>query len=201
MKSTILLFISFLHLNFFGMDYYIEANVKTPCKDDFPSGLSFFFEQLGGFDEKSMVSQVEKILKIDLSTFQDYDFDGEENPHKHWKNINAFEKTIDNLLLKIKADPDYYKKVKFNPIDPPEYGFSSDKKEMERMKQKQREYQKSTMFGFPKDNGYLSSNRFISDLNQLKNILKCYKKTGSNKNKTELLLNPFQSVIPRLCNK
>lgn len=163
------------------MDYYIESNIKTRCKDDFPSGLSFFFEQLGGFDEKSMVSQVEKILKIDLSTFQDYDFDGEENPNKHWKNINAFEKTIDDLLLKIKADPNYYKKVKFNTIDPPDYGFSSDKIKMERIRQKQREYEKSPLFGFPIDNGYLSSNEFVSDLNQLKNILKCYKKYGATK--------------------
>lgn len=181
MRSSLLILISFLNMNFFGMDYYIKANVETNCKDDFPSELSFFFEQVGGFDEKSMVRQVEKILKIDLSTFQDYDFDGEENPNKHWKNINAFEKIIDNLLLKIKANPNYYKKVKFNPIDSPDYGFSSDKKEMERMRQKQREYEKSRMFGFPSDNEYLSSNKFVTDLNQLKNILKCYKKYGATK--------------------
>lgn len=179
MKTTLLFFISFLHLNFFGMDYYIESNVKSTCKDDFPSGLSFFFEQVGGFGEKSMVSQVEKILKIDLSTFQDYDSEGEENS-RHWKNILVFEKTIDNLLLRIKANPNYYKKVKFNPIYE-DYVYSSDKQEREKNKQKQREYEKSPLHGFPYDNGYLNSNKFVTELKQLKNILNCYKKNGATK--------------------
>ncbi|MCM0664514.1 hypothetical protein [Flavobacterium tyrosinilyticum] len=163
------------------MDYYIEANGKTNCKDDFPSGLSFFFEQVGGFEEKSMVMQVEKILKINLSIFQDYDFEGEENSSKHWKNIKTFEKTIDDLLLKIKANPDYYKKVKYNSANPPSYGYSTDKKEMERMKKQQREYEKSPLFGYPADNGYLSSKKFVEELNQLKSILNCYKKHGATK--------------------
>lgn len=186
MKTTLLLFICFLNLNFFGMDYYIEANVKTNCKDDFPSGLSFFFEQAGGFGKKSMVSQVEKILKIDLSTFQDYDSEAEENSSKYWRNINSFEKTIDNLLLKIKENPNYYKKVKYNPVYE-DYAFSSDKKEMEKNKQKQKEYEENRLHGFPNDNGYLSSNKFAAELNQLKNILKCYKKQGATKIKLNYL--------------
>ena len=180
MKTTLLILLSFLNLNFFGMDYYIESNVKSTCKDDFPSGLSFFFEQIGGFGEKSMVNQVEKILKIDLSTFQDYDSEAEEDSKKYWKNINVFEKTIDNLLLKIKANPNYFKKVMYNPIYE-NYTFSSDKNEREKNNQKQREYEKNPLHGFPNDNGYLSSNKFVAELNQLKNILKCYKKHGATK--------------------
>lgn len=181
MKVNLCILITILNFNFFGMDYYIEANVKTNCKDDFPSGLSFFFEQLGGFEEKSMVSQVEKILKIDLSSFQDYDFEGEESPNKHWKNIKVFEKTIDDLLSKIKANPNYYKKVKYNPANPPDYGYSSNKKEMEQIRQKQKQYEKSPWFGYPVNNGYLSSNKFVTELNQLKSILNCYKKHGATK--------------------
>jgi len=180
MKISLLVLISIIKLNFFGMDYYIEANVKSTCKNDFPSGLSFFFEQVGGFEEKSMVSQVEKILKIDLSTFQDYDFEGEEDSNKHWKNIKVFENKIDDLLLKIKANPNYYKKVKFDP-NYSSYEFSSDKKQMEKNKQKQMEHEKSPLFGFPYDNGYLSSHKFETELNQLKNVLKCYRKSGATK--------------------
>ncbi len=33
-----------------------------------------FSEQIGGFGDKSMVTQVEKTLKIDISTFQEYDY-------------------------------------------------------------------------------------------------------------------------------
>ena len=180
MKTTLLLFISVLNFNFFGMDYYIEANVKTPCKDDFPSGLSFFFEQVGGYEEKSMASQVEKILKIDLSTFQEYDYEDSTMPNKYWKNINVFEKTIDDLLFKIKANPNYFKKVKYNPVYE-DYVYSSDKKDMEKNLQKMKEYEKNPLHEYPYNNGYLNSNKFAAELNQLKSLLKCYRKHGATK--------------------
>lgn len=162
------------------MDYYIEANVKTPCKDGFPSGLSFFFEQVGGYEEKSMASQVEKILKIDLSTFQEYDFEDSSMPNKYWKNINVFEKTIDDLLFKIKGNPNYFKRVKYNPVYE-DYVYSSDKKDMEKNLQKMKEYEKNPMHDYPYNNGYLNSNKFVAELNQLKALLKCYKKHGATK--------------------
>lgn len=38
------------------------------------SKIMIFSEQIGGFGDKSMVTQVEKTLKIDISTFQEYDY-------------------------------------------------------------------------------------------------------------------------------
>ncbi|SCY98237.1 hypothetical protein SAMN02927916_4507 [Flavobacterium anhuiense] len=163
------------------MDYSIEANVKTKCKDNFPPRLSFFFEQIGGFGDKSMVAQVEKILKIDLSTFQDYDYmDNEESPDKYWKNITTFEAVINKLILKINTNPKYYEKVKYNPIKP-EYAFSSDANEMKKIKAKEQEYENHPMYGYPYDNKYLSSGAIVEDLETLKDILKCYKKNGATK--------------------
>ncbi len=110
MKNLIILILIFINFSFTnaGMNYTIEANVKTKCKDDFTSSLSFFFEQVEGFGDKSMVSQVEKILTIDLSTFQEYDYmDNEESSEKYWKDIRKFEAVIDKLLLKINANPKY----------------------------------------------------------------------------------------------
>lgn len=173
-------FINFSFINL-GMDYSIEANVKTKCKDDFPPRLSFFFEQIGGFGDKSMVAQVEKILKIDLSTFQDYDYmDNEESPDKYWKNITTFEAVINKLILKINTNPKYYEKVKYNPIKP-EYAFSSDTNEMKKIKAKEQEYENHPMYGYPYDNKYLSSGAIVEDLEILKNMLKCYKKNGATK--------------------
>lgn len=183
MKKIIIAIICFINLSFIniGMDYSIEANVKTNCQDNFPSGLSFFFEQVGGYGDKSMVSQVERILNIDLSTFQEYDFiDNEESSEKYWKNITKFESLIDKFISKIKANPKYYQKIKYNPI---KLGvdFSSDPNEMKKIEQNQKEYENHPMYGYPNDNKYLSSKAILKDLETLKNILKCYKKSGATK--------------------
>jgi len=162
-----------------GMDYYITANVKTECKDDFPNGLSFFFEQIGGYGEKSMVSQVEQILDIDLSTFQSYDFmENEESDSTYWKDIKEFEEIVDLFLKKIELEPDYYKKVKYNPIVPV-YGFSTDSTKMAEMKKTQEEYENHPMYGYPNDHGFLSEEIIIKELNELKSLLNCYRKAGA----------------------
>lgn len=164
-----------------GMHYSIEANVKTNCQDNFPSGLSFFFEQVGGYGDKSMVSQTESILGIDLSTFQEYDFiDNEEPSEKYWKDITQFESVIDAFISKIEANPTYYQKVKYNPIilGP---AFSTDLTEMKKIQQKREEYENHPMYGYPNDDEYLSSNAILNDLETLKKILKCYKDNGATK--------------------
>ncbi|HEX8506108.1 MAG TPA: hypothetical protein VF630_12135, partial [Hymenobacter sp.] len=53
------------------MDYYIIPEEETACEDSFPDGLSFFFEQVGGYGEAAEVEQVSRILQIDLSVFQE----------------------------------------------------------------------------------------------------------------------------------
>lgn len=183
MKKCVIILIVFINFSFInvGMSYSIEANVETKCKDDFPPGLSFFFEQIGGFGDKSMVTQVEKILDIDLSTFQEYDYmDNEDPSDKYWKNITKFEAVLDKLLLKISENPKYYQSVKYNPIQS-EYAFSSDPNEMKNIKAKEQEYENHPMYGYPYDTKYLSTNAIVDDLQLLKSILKCYKKSGATK--------------------
>ena len=46
---------------------------------------------------------------------------------------------------------------------------------------KQKEYENHPMYGYPNDNKYLSSKAILKDLETLKNILKCYKKSGATK--------------------
>ena len=57
-----------------GMSYEIIPDKQTRCVNDFGNGLSFFFEQVGGYEETAEVEQVSRILKIDLSVFQDVDY-------------------------------------------------------------------------------------------------------------------------------
>lgn len=61
-----------------GMNYYIVPNKQTNCENNFGNGLSFFFEQIGGYGEAAEVEQVSKILSIDLSVFQDVEYDPED---------------------------------------------------------------------------------------------------------------------------
>lgn len=153
MKKALIILLSILQVHAMGMDYYISANIETDCSDNFPSGLSFFFEQVGGYGEKSMVSQVEQILDIDLSTFQKCDFmENEESDSTYWKDINEFESLIDLFLNKIDSSPQYYKEVKFHP-----------------------------MYGYPNDHGYLSEGRIVDELKELKSLLTCYRKAGATK--------------------
>lgn len=179
MKTKIIILLSLIQLQAMGMDYYIKANAETECEDNFPSGLSFFFEQIGGYGEKSMVSQVEQILDIDLSTFQSYDFmENEESDSIYWKDINEFESVIDLLLKKIDANPEYYEEVKYHPILPV-YGFSTDSTKMAEMKRTQEEFENHPMYGYPNDHGFLSKRIIVKELKKLKSLISCYRKGGA----------------------
>lgn len=174
-----------IQLQAMSMNYYIFANVDNDCKGAFPAELSFFFEQIGGFGDKSLVSQVETILDIDLSAFQNIDAsEGEESDASYWQNIDAFEAVIDNLLDNIKSNPEYHKEVKFHPLNPV-YGYSSDSTRMAEIKAAQQAYEDHPMYGYPNEGGYLTKGRIILDLENLKALLKCYRENGATKIKLD----------------
>jgi hypothetical protein len=163
------------------MSYFIEANIETNCEDRFPESMSYFFEQIGGYDEKSMVAQVESILKIDLSLFQHYDFPENPKPASlYWIEIKKMKALLKTLKSKIKANPDYYNEVKYNPVQAI-WGISTDSIENARFKQAQVESEEHPMFGYPNDVGYLSSNTFLKDIYALEAILNCYSRKGATK--------------------
>ena len=168
-----------------GMDYYISPDRETSCEDDFPSGLSYFFEALRGYDEKSAVAQVEELLSIDLSTFQEYSYDtwndedGEGEVIK-WKDLNAFQQKVQEFLQKIQDNPNYYKAIKYNPVQPPMLLFllTFTKEEREAQLKAEQEYESHPMYGYPHDDGYLSTQQIIADLEALNTLLACYRKAG-----------------------
>ena len=164
------------------MTYFLVPDKKGSCSDDFPDGLSYFFEQIGGFDEKAEVAQVSRVLQIDLSVFQDveYNYEDEKEVKKHWHNLPEFASIVDILIAKIKMTPDYYKKV----IHDPDYqkhleesiriGSSGDTTQYS---QWLKEAEKSNYY-YPPDHGYLREGRILKDLNDLKKTLDCYQKNG-----------------------
>lgn len=181
-----------------GMDYYIIPEEETACEDSFPDGLSFFFEQLGGYGEAAEVEQVSRILQIDLSVFQEISFEedegydedadnlgGDEHPEGEasviWHDTDKVTAVIDAFLAKIEAFPDYHEQVLHNPNriqdleSMRQIAAIGDEAEMVRQFQ---EMENQPLFAYPSDYGYLSQGEIIEDLENLRQTLACYKSNG-----------------------
>jgi hypothetical protein len=177
-----------------GMDYYIIPENETHCEDSFPDGLSFFFEQVGGYGESAEVEQVSRILQIDLSVFQETslneeagfeDEDGavyEGNEAQDiWHDTSAVAAIVDAFLAKIEAFPDYHEQVLHNPNPKQDDDLLmqilalSDKSEMVRQFEA---LENQPLFSYPPDYGYLSQGKIVEDLKTLRQTLACYKSNG-----------------------
>lgn len=179
------------------MDYYIIPDGEVACENEFPESLSFFFEQVGGYEEKAEVSQVSEILQIDLSVFQEISYDDDEGYGEFadeaeedesledvptiWHDTATVISVIDNLLAKIAASPGYYKQVLHNPnrrknLDALfKVTASGDE---EKIKQGLEVLESKPLFGYPSDYGYLSDGGLIEDLKVLRKTLTCYEESG-----------------------
>ena len=182
-----------------GMDYYIIPEVEVNCEHEFPEGLSFFFEQVGGYEEYAEVSQVSKILQIDLSVFQEISYDDEEEHSASfdeeeeaadnssstiWHSTVTVILLIDDLLAKIAAFPDYHKQVLHNPTRRSALESLlqvATAKDEESLKQKLEEVESSRHFAYPPDYGYLSEGRIVEDLKTLRKTLACYEGSGASR--------------------
>ncbi len=168
-----------------GMRYHIKADKHTSCEGRFPDELSFFFEQIGGYGEKSEVAQVAEVLNINLSAFQQYDHGTEDvdNSLQLWKEIGPFTELVINFLARLEASPGYYTQVKHNAQLKQQneqlftMGFSDNNKFLELIE----EFESQPDYGYPSDYGYLSSGRILKDLRDLKNLLQCFRKNGASK--------------------
>ncbi|MDX1938271.1 MAG: hypothetical protein SFU21_14215 [Flavihumibacter sp.] len=169
-----------------GMNYNIHSNIETNCQNNFPYELSYFFEQFGGFGNNSEVAQVSDILKIDLATFQEYDYGTIDSIEEKtfWKDIQPFCEIIETFISKLESTPNYYLKVKYNPNS-----AKQTKKEFKALKikdekkriEKLMELQSQSSYRYPVDKGYLKTGRILIDLKLLKELLNCYKKSGVTK--------------------
>lgn len=182
----LLLSISGQQLSAMGTDYYIIPDRKTSCPDEFSNGLSFFFEQVGGYGETAEVEQVSSLLKLNLSVFQDvgYDYENPDEIKMHWHDIDSISGLLDVFVGKIRANPEYYKKVLHNPdrekqLDEEERIWKiADTAERYRQLNQLRE---KPFYFYPPDYGYLSEGRLLGDLKMLQQTLACYKRNGVTK--------------------
>ncbi|HET9505395.1 MAG TPA: hypothetical protein VFO93_17760 [Hymenobacter sp.] len=167
------------------MDYYIMPGGEAHCENEFPESLSFFFEQVGGYDDYAEVSQVSQILRIDLSVFQEISYDEDEqyySPNEEdeevedsedspaiWHDTDKVIILINSLLDKIAAFPDYYKQVIHGPARQQDAGLSLQITPTKLLP------------GYPPDYGYLSKGEIVEDLKTLRKTLTCYEENGVRK--------------------
>src|SRR5262245_53564802 len=102
-----------------SMNYFIFSDLDLEDNYDeeilklssFPHGLSFFFEQVGGYGERAEVSQVSRILNIDLDLFQNVDFPENPNSNKTWQTIDIIINKLNEFSQCIESNPQYFQKV------------------------------------------------------------------------------------------
>ena len=167
-----------------GMSYDIIPNKKIKCANNFGNGLSFFFEQIGGYGETAEVEQVSRILGIDLSVFQDvnYNYEDSTDISGHWHSIDSLSLLIEEFISKIQNNPDYYKQVLHNPDI--EKQLEEENRIWNIEDSTERDTQLNSLraqpfYYYPPDYGYLRDGRIFNDLRILKQTLICYKKSGA----------------------
>lgn len=166
-----------------GMSYAIVPDRATPCTNDFGNGLSYFFEQVGGYEEFAEVSQVSRVLHLDLSLFQDvaYNYEDSKDVAQHWHRLDSVSRVVDRFIAAIKAHPDYYRAVRHNPkqaqqlVEMERIGTLTDSAEQERALKK---LMAEPYYYYPADHGYLRSGRLLKDLQTLRHTLRCYQQHG-----------------------
>lgn len=167
-------------------NFYIYANKGTSCGDDLGYGLSRFFDEVDGYGKTAEVEQVGRVLNIDLSIFRDIDYDMEDSAaiEKHWHSIDSFLVIVDMFLVKIHMQPDYYKKVVYNPDfkrQQDEYIVINNLTDTVMQRERRRQLESAPFYYYPPDRGYLSNNGLTRGLNELKQRLCCFKKGGATK--------------------
>lgn len=170
------------------MDYYIHTDIKTKCDTDFPNGLSYFFEQLDGYGNNSLVAQISEKLNIDLSIFQDYDYmtDDPDEEKKFWKDINVFIELVNEFIDKLVNNKNLLNSIKYNSKR--EIDFNEIRKNISinpndtKIDDLVKYFSElESHYQFPENDGYIENNELLDDLNKFKVNLNCYKKNGVKK--------------------
>lgn len=164
------------------MNYFIYDDDNT-TPHMVPPGLSQFFEQFQGFESESEVAQVEKILGLDLSLFQQWNEPGAKDVK--WHKLDDVMHLTQQLIKKVQATPDLHERVEFSAMPQPHLQEKLIKLAMEGDKQKieafVKEWQHTPDSAFPPDTGYIRKGFFMQDLLAFQEILFSIKQSKGKK--------------------
>lgn len=172
-----------------SMNYFIQSDRETNCKENFGNTLSFFFEQIGGYGETAEVIQVEKILNIDLSLFQkvssgsETEF-GNVKTIENWISIDTLRNLVELFLNKIDQNKEFYKKIIHNEnIDKIRIEIERINKITDREKwaSEMKKLEENPTYFYPPNSHYFENGQFTNELNNLLETLNCFKKNNVEK--------------------
>ncbi|WP_375561061.1 hypothetical protein ACE193_00480 [Bernardetia sp. OM2101] len=162
-----------------GMYYSIEVkNNNELGYIDFPESLSYFFEQVDAYEQKSISHQIEKILNIDLSLFQKTyhpEMESNERTNDFWIDIEELLNKLMEFKSKMKTNKSYFSKVLLNPKDDRE-------KYINLSSEKIVNYQKENPLSlYPINNGIITEEILMDSIIKLIMTLKKLKDKGEKK--------------------
>ncbi|MET3539257.1 hypothetical protein ABID34_004359 [Chryseobacterium limigenitum] len=164
------------------MDYSIEPKTEDEYAEyaDFPEMLSYFFEQIGGYGDTSVVSQLEKILNIDLSIFQKtyhpeigMDFEEFESefldeykntefkPDDYWISIDILIGKLNEFKQKIDNNSQYFSEIIFSPNGETSKMLKMDILDMLRYQEE------NPLTIYPENNGIITDENLKSSISEL----------------------------------
>ncbi|OON69226.1 hypothetical protein B0919_07950 [Hymenobacter sp. CRA2] len=168
------------------MNYFIQPDRELDCPNDFPEGLSYFFEQVGGYGEGSEVAQVSGLLGLDLSAFQHYGYFDDEDEPQFWQDLGGFIALVDAFLRRLAEEPHYYRAI--NHRTPTNWEATTEQLEATLLSPDTSmaydllaQLPKMPQNPYPEDRGYLSSGQLGQDLQTLRQTLACYQQYGAQK--------------------
>lgn len=148
-----------------------------------PPGLSQFFEMYQGFESESEFSQVEKILGLDLSMFQQWNAPDGKDVKLH--DLDAMLFLTQQLIKKVRDTKDLHERVEYSAMPQPhlqekliKLALEGDKKKIEAFI---KEWQHTPDSAFPPDTGYIRKGFLLQDLEQFEKMLMEMKLDGAKK--------------------
>ncbi|MDQ3108285.1 MAG: hypothetical protein M3R17_00175 [Bacteroidota bacterium] len=162
--------------------YFIFCDDENKESFTFPGGLSFFFEQYGGFDNQSEVAQLSVLLQIDLSVFQQYDVP--ESDEVTWHEISVVKNKMEEFIAKLKSAPSVFQSIKYGSESsqfPNELMQAGQARDVKRLQELIRQMQNDPQATYPLNRGYIESGNLINDLTALDAKLKESEQDGVKK--------------------
>ena len=159
-----------------GMYYRLEPYRQNKIEENkffwFPDTLSYFFEQVGGYEEFSEPSQIESLFGIDLSVFQ-ITYHPEEGVDRPISTTLLIEK-VETFTSLIRGKSELFDDMMW-------YSGSQDS----RYKAIELHYEEGTedsipevYFYPPNRSNYFTTGGLLKDLTELQSVLKKYKIKG-----------------------
>lgn len=164
------------------MNLFIHTDLPNKGDEKMPELLSQFFEQYRGFGEASEVAQVEAILGVDLSLFQNYTTEGNEPV---WQGNAELINIVRQLIAAIHAQPNYFHAVKHMGV--PAHEFRTEfltaqkNKDDATLVRLLKTWQSTPETAFPPDTKYLSDGKLLFDAVELEKIFSFLWKLGAKK--------------------